>query len=142
MLERIKEAVEYIQQFLTETPEYAVVLGSGLGKLQDEVENPIFIDYKDIPHFPQSTVKGHSGQLIFGKIENRYVLMMAGRFHYYEGYTMEKVTFPMRVFKGLGIEKVILSNASGGVNPNRSEERRVGKECRSRWGRDRGRESG
>lgn len=118
MLERIKEAVEYIQQFLTETPEYAVVLGSGLGKLQDEVENPIFIDYKDIPHFPQSTVKGHSGQLIFGKIENRYVLMMAGRFHYYEGYSMEKVTFPMRVFKGLGIEKVILSNASGGVNPN------------------------
>ena len=105
MLERIKEAVEYIQQFLTETPEYAVVLGSGLGKLQDEVENPIFIDYKDIPHFPQSTVKGHSGQLIFGKIENRYVLMMAGRFHYYEGYSMEKVTFPMRVFKGLGIEK-------------------------------------
>src|SRR5690625_6671547 len=97
MLERIKEAVEYIQQFLTETPEYAVVLGSGLGKLQDEVENPIFIDYKDIPHFPQSTVKGHSGQLIFGKIENRYVLMMAGRFHYYEGYSMEKVTFPMRV---------------------------------------------
>lgn len=116
MLEKIKDAVAYIQQFLSETPEYAIVLGSGLGKLQDEVENPVVIDYQSIPHFPQSTVVGHTGKLIFGKIEGRSVLMMAGRFHYYEGYSMETVTFPMRVFKGLGIEKVILSNASGGVN--------------------------
>lgn len=118
MLEQIKEAVTYIQQSLTEQPEYAIVLGSGLGKLQDEVEEKIEIDYKDIPYFPQSTVQGHKGKLIFGKIEGKRVLMMAGRFHYYEGYTMQEVTFPIRVFKGLGIEKLILSNASGGVNPN------------------------
>ncbi len=118
MLEKIKEAVEYIRQFMTEQPEYVVVLGSGLGKLQDEVQDKVIIDYKNIPNFPQTTVEGHKGRLIFGKIEGKPLLMMAGRFHFYEGYSMEEVTFPMRVFKGLGIEKVILSNASGGVNPN------------------------
>jgi purine-nucleoside phosphorylase len=118
MLEKIKEAVAYIQQFVTETPEYAIVLGSGLGKLQNEVEDKVEVDYQNIPHFPHSTVIGHSGKLIFGKIEGKPVLMMAGRFHYYEGYPMDVVTFPIRVFKGLGIEKVILSNASGGVNPS------------------------
>ena len=118
MLEKINEAVKYIQTFLTETPEYAIVLGSGLGKLQDEVQDKISIDYKDIPNFPVSTVVGHKGRLIFGKIEGKPVLMMAGRFHFYEGYSMQEVTFPMRVFKGLGIEKILLSNASGGVNPN------------------------
>lgn len=118
MLEKIKETAAYIQKFLKETPEYAIVLGSGLGKLQDEVKDKIVIDYKDIPHFPQSTVVGHSGQLIYGKVEGRAVLMMAGRFHYYEGYSMDVVTFPIRIFKQLGIEKLILSNASGGVNPN------------------------
>lgn len=118
MLEKINEAVSYIQGFLTEQPEYAIVLGSGLGKLQNEVQDKIEIDYQNIPHFPHSTVVGHSGKLIFGKIEGKPVLMMAGRFHYYEGYPMDIVTFPIRVFKGLGIEKVILSNASGGVNKN------------------------
>lgn len=118
MLEKIKDAVAYIQEFITETPEYAIVLGSGLGKLQDEVQDKIIIDYKNIPHFPQSTVVGHSGKLIFGKIEGKSVLMMAGRFHYYEGYSMDVVTFPIRVFKGLGIDKLLLSNASGGVNPS------------------------
>lgn len=118
MLEKIKEAVEYIRPFMAEQPEFVVVLGSGLGKLQDEVQDKIIIDYKNIPNFPQTTVEGHKGRLIYGKIEGRPLLMMAGRFHYYEGYSMQEVTFPMRVFKGLGIEKVILSNASGGVNPN------------------------
>lgn len=118
MLEKIREAVQYIQQFIPQTPEYAIVLGSGLGKLQNEVQDKIVIDYQDIPHFPKSTVVGHSGKLIFGKIEGKSVLMMAGRFHFYEGYPMEVVTFPIRVFKCLGIEKLILSNASGGVNPN------------------------
>lgn len=118
MLEKIAQAVEYIKPLLSQTPEYAIVLGSGLGKLQDEVEGKVIIDYKDIPHFPQSTVAGHKGRLIFGKIEDKQVLMMAGRFHYYEGYSMQEVTFPMRVFKGLGIEKLLLSNASGGVNPD------------------------
>lgn len=118
MLEKIKEAVQYIQGFLQETPEYAIVLGSGLGKLQDEVQDKVIIDYKDIPNFPVSTVVGHKGRLIYGKIEGKTVLMMAGRFHFYEGYSMQEVTFPMRVFKGLGIEKLLLSNASGGVNPD------------------------
>jgi len=118
MLEKIKEAVKFIQNKISETPEFAIVLGSGLGKLQDEVEDKIEISYKDIPHFPVSTVAGHKGKLIYGKIEGKTVLMMAGRFHYYEGYSMQEVTFPMRVFKGLGIEKMLLSNASGGVNPN------------------------
>ncbi len=118
MLEKITQAVEYIKPFLTAAPEYAIVLGSGLGKLQDEVQDKVIIDYQDIPHFPKATVAGHKGRLIFGKIEGKPVLMMAGRFHYYEGYSMQEVTFPMRVFKGLGIEKLLLSNASGGVNPN------------------------
>lgn len=118
MLEKIKEAVEYIRPFMAEQPEFVVVLGSGLGKLQDEVQDKVIIDYKNIPNFPQTTVEGHKGRLIYGKIEGKPLLMMAGRFHYYEGYSMQEVTFPMRVFKGLGIEKVILSNASGGVNPN------------------------
>jgi len=118
MLEKIREAVHYIQGFLKETPEYAIVLGSGLGKLQDEVQDKVIIDYKNIPNFPVSTVAGHKGRLIYGKIEGKSVLMMAGRFHFYEGYSMQEVTFPMRVFKGLGIEKLLLSNASGGVNPN------------------------
>ncbi len=118
MLEKIKEAVEYIRPFMAEQPEFVVVLGSGLGKLQDEVQDKVIIDYKSIPNFPQTTVEGHKGRLIYGKIEGKPLLMMAGRFHYYEGYSMQEVTFPMRVFKGLGIEKVILSNASGGVNPN------------------------
>lgn len=118
MLEKIKEAVDFIQSVLPGKPEFAIVLGSGLGKLQDEIKNPFVIDYHAIPNFPQVTVQGHSGKLIYGELEGKLVLMMAGRFHYYEGYSMKEVTFPMRVFKGLGIKKVILSNASGGVNPD------------------------
>lgn len=118
MLERIKNAVEYIKKQLPEQPEFVVVLGSGLGKLEDEIQDPIVIPYQEIPNFPQVTVEGHKGHLVYGRIEGKKVLMMAGRFHYYEGYSMEEVTFPMRVFKGLGIDKVILSNASGGVNPS------------------------
>ncbi len=117
MLERINHAVSHIQNLIPAVPEYVIVLGSGLGKLEDEIENPIVIEYKDIPDFPQVTVEGHKGHLVYGTILGKKVLMMAGRFHYYEGYSMEEVTFPMRVFNGLGIKKVILSNASGGVNP-------------------------
>lgn len=118
MLEKINEAAAYIQNFLSDQPEFAIVLGSGLGKLQDEVANKRTINYSEIPHFPTSTVAGHKGKMIYGTIEGKSVLMMAGRFHYYEGYSMQEVTFPMRVFKALGIEKLLLSNASGGVNPN------------------------
>ncbi|ATA68917.1 purine-nucleoside phosphorylase [Capnocytophaga cynodegmi] len=117
--EKINETARIIQSYISEhTPEFAVILGSGLSKLQDEVEVISEIKYSNIPNFPKSTVSGHTGKLIYGKIENRYVLMMAGRVHYYEGYSMQEVTFPIRVFHKLGIKRLILSNASGGVNPN------------------------
>nr|WP_212898990.1 purine-nucleoside phosphorylase [Capnocytophaga cynodegmi] len=117
--EKINETARIIQSYISEhTPEFAVILGSGLSKLQDEVEVISEIKYSNIPNFPKSTVSGHTGKLIYGKIENRYVLMMAGRVHYYEGYSIQEVTFPIRVFHKLGIKRLILSNASGGVNPN------------------------
>ena len=117
--DKINETALIIQSYITEhTPEFAIILGSGLHKLEDEVEVISEIKYNNIPNFPKSTVAGHKGKLIYGKIENRYVLMMAGRVHYYEGYTMQEVTFPIRVFAQLGIKRLIVSNASGGVNPN------------------------
>ncbi|WP_313090026.1 purine-nucleoside phosphorylase [Chryseobacterium flavum] len=117
MLEKIKETADFIRNIIQETPDFAVVLGSGLGKLQDEV-NPIHVlEYRNIPNFPQTTVAGHSGKLIYGTLEGKKILMMSGRFHYYEGHSMETVTFPVRVFHLLGIKNLILSNACGGVNP-------------------------
>jgi len=118
MLEKIKQTAEFIKNIIQETPDFAIVLGSGLGKLQDEVEAIHVLEYKDIPNFPQTTVVGHSGKLIYGILEGKKVLMMSGRFHYYEGHSMETVTFPIRVFHVLGIKNLILSNACGGVNPN------------------------
>ncbi len=116
MLQQIQQTADYIKNIIKETPEYAIVLGSGLSKLQSEVELIHSIEYKDIPNFPQTTVAGHTGKLLFGTICGKKVLMMSGRFHYYEGYTMQQVTFPFRVFHLLGINKLIASNASGGVN--------------------------
>ncbi|PJJ68100.1 purine-nucleoside phosphorylase [Chryseobacterium geocarposphaerae] len=118
MLEKIKQTAGFIKNIIQETPDFAIVLGSGLGKLQDEVEAIYILEYKDIPNFPQTTVVGHSGKLIYGILEGKKVLMMSGRFHYYEGHSMETVTFPIRVFNLLGIQNLILSNACGGVNPN------------------------
>jgi len=118
MLEKIKQTAEFIKNIIQETPDFAIVLGSGLGKLQDEVEAIHILEYKDIPNFPQTTVAGHSGKLIYGMLEGKKVLMMSGRFHYYEGHSIETVTFPIRVFRLLGIKNLILSNACGGVNPN------------------------
>ncbi|WP_312421525.1 purine-nucleoside phosphorylase [Epilithonimonas sp.] len=118
MLEKFKETAEFIKNIIGETPDFAIVLGSGLGKLQHEVEAIHTLDYKDIPNFPQTTVVGHGGKLIYGILEGKKVLMMSGRFHYYEGHSMETVTFPFRVFHLLGIKNLILSNACGGVNPN------------------------
>lgn len=120
MLKSIKETADFIKNIIQETPDFAIVLGSGLGKLQDEVEAIHVLEYKDIPNFPQTTVAGHTGKLIYGLLEGKKVLMMSGRFHYYEGHSMETVTFPIRVFHLLGIKNLILSNASGGVNPNYS----------------------
>lgn len=118
MLEKIKETAAFIKNIIGETPDFAIVLGSGLGKLQDEVEAIHTLEYKDIPNFPQTTVVGHGGKLIYGILEGKKVLMMSGRFHYYEGHSMETVTFPFRIFHLLGIKNLILSNASGGVNKN------------------------
>lgn len=117
MLDKIKEAVSYIQGTYAEAPEIGVILGTGLGGLVKEIEIEKSIEYSDIPHFPLSTVESHSGRLIFGKLGGKRVVAMQGRFHYYEGYTMQEVVFPVRVMKLLGIKRLFLSNASGGVNP-------------------------
>ena len=116
MLEKIKQTAGFIKNIIKETPDFAIVLGSGLGKLQDEVEAIHTLEYAEIPHFPQTTVAGHGGKLIYGTLEGKKVLMMSGRFHYYEGHSIETVVFPIRVFHLLGIKNLILSNASGGIN--------------------------
>lgn len=117
MLKKIVEATEFIHEHAPFHPEIGIVLGTGLGGLVKEIDVKFSIDYSTIPHFPLSTVESHSGKLIFGTLGSRKVVAMQGRFHYYEGYTMQEVTFPIRVMKMLGIKKLFLSNASGGVNP-------------------------
>lgn len=112
----IQEACTFIENKITSKPTLGLILGSGLGVLGDEIENPITIAYKDIPHFPESTVAGHKGQLVIGTLEGKEVIAMQGRFHYYEGYSMQQVTFPVRVMKKLGIESIIVTNAAGGIN--------------------------
>lgn len=99
-------------------PKIAVVLGSGLGVLSNEITNKTVISYKDIPNFPVSTVEGHAGELIIGTLGNKEIIAMNGRFHYYEGYSLQETTFPERVFKLLGVETLILTNAAGGINKN------------------------
>lgn len=116
MLEKINSTVRYIQNIITEEPKVGIILGSGLGDLSNDIEVEISIPYKDIPDFPVSTVVGHSGELIFGILNGVAVVAMKGRFHFYEGYSMNEVTFPIRVLKRLGIEYLFVSNASGGVN--------------------------
>lgn len=118
MLERIKETAEFIQNTIQDTPDFAIVLGSGLGALKDEVEAIHTLEYHEIPNFPQTTVVGHGGSLIYGILEGKKVLMMSGRFHYYEGHDIQTVVFPFRVFHLLGIKSLVVSNASGGVNKN------------------------
>lgn len=118
MLDKIKETADFIKNIIKETPDFAIVLGSGLGALKDEVEAIHTLKYSEIPNFPVVTVAGHGGELVYGDLEGKKVLMMSGRFHYYEGYDMQTVVFPFRVFKLLGIQNLIVSNASGGVNPN------------------------
>lgn len=118
MLTKIKEAYEYIQGRTQVKPSIGIILGTGLGGLVKEIEIIDEIPYADIPHFPLSTVQSHSGKLIFGKLGGKEVLAMQGRFHFYEGYTMQEVTFPVRVMKFLGIQNLFVSNASGGVNPD------------------------
>ncbi len=117
LYDKIQETVAFIKNTIKTTPKVGIVLGSGLGGLKDIVGSRTSIAYSSIPHFPVSTVKGHSGELVFGNIGNTYVVLMAGRFHYYEGYSMQDVTFSVRVMKALGVEILILSNAAGGTNP-------------------------
>jgi len=116
LISRINEAKDYIVSKSDFVPEIALILGSGLGDMAEEAEDRITIDYKDIPNFPVSTVQGHKGRLVFGTIRGRKVVFMQGRFHYYEGYKMEEVVFPVWVFKALGVKKLIVTNAAGGVN--------------------------
>ena len=118
MLQKFKEAHEYIKTQTSVEPTVGIILGTGLGGLVDEIEIIDEIEYKNIPHFPLSTVQSHSGKLIFGNLGGKSVVAMQGRFHYYEGYDMQEVTFPVRVMKFLGIERLFVSNASGGVNPD------------------------
>jgi len=118
MLQNIKESANFIIQKTNFNPEIGIILGTGLGGLVSEIEIQHSIPYNEIPHFPLSTVEGHSGRLILGTLGGKNVVAMQGRFHFYEGYSMEKVTFPVRVMKFLGIKNLILSNASGGVNPD------------------------
>ena len=118
MLTQFKESVDYIQSKTSVKPTFGIILGTGLGGLVKEINVIDEIEYKDIPNFPVSTVESHSGKLIFGELGGKKVVAMQGRFHYYEGYNMKEVTFPVRVMKLLGIEKLFVSNASGGVNPD------------------------
>ena len=114
---RIYQAAEYIKGKIGDrTPVAGIVLGSGLGKLAEKIENPIIIPYTEIPHFPASTAVGHKGNFIAGNLGGKFVVAMQGRFHYYEGYTMEYVTLPIRVMKVLGLQNLFVSNAAGGVN--------------------------
>lgn len=116
--DKIKEAVEFIEGLIKDNPKYGIILGTGLGALVDDIDVEVEINYEDIPHFPVSTVEFHSGKLIFGKLGGKYVVTMKGRFHYYEGYSMKEVTFPVRVMKMLGIERLFISNAAGALNPD------------------------
>lgn len=118
MLTTFNESVKYIKECTKVEPTIGIILGTGLGGLVNEINVIDEIAYKDIPNFPLSTVEGHSGKLIFGELGGKKVIAMQGRFHFYEGYTMQQVTFPVRVMKLLGIQKLFVSNASGGVNPD------------------------
>lgn len=118
MWEQVQQTVEYIKNKTGFTPEYGVILGSGLGSFTDDIKIEHTLPYNEIPNFPVSTVEGHKGALVFGTIGDKRVVAMQGRFHYYEGYDMKQVTFPVRVMKYIGVAKLIVSNASGGVNPN------------------------
>jgi len=118
MHEKIIKTVEYIRRFIQDEPEIGIVLGTGLGGLVNEIESQQTLLYSDIPDFPVSTVKGHKGQLIFGFLGGKRVVAMQGRFHYYEGYSMQEISFPIKVLRLLGIKMLVLSNAAGGVNPD------------------------
>ena len=117
MLEKLKETAEFLGRYADQPIEWAVILGTGLGDLVTEIDVRHRIPYSQIPHFPVSTVEGHSGEMIFGYLGGKYIMALIGRFHYYEGYPMDKVTYPVRVMKLMGIRRLVVSNAAGGINP-------------------------
>ncbi|HZG71967.1 MAG TPA: purine-nucleoside phosphorylase [Chondromyces sp.] len=114
--EQIEKASAYLRERYKENPKIGLILGSGLGVLAEEIENPVTVPYEEIPDFPVSTVAGHAGQLVFGQLSGKEVVAMQGRFHFYEGYSFDQVTFPVRVMKQMGVEVLIVTNAAGGVN--------------------------
>ncbi len=114
---KINDTVYYLKEKTSITPQIGIILGTGLGGLVQEIEIASEVSYKDIPHFPLSTVESHEGKLIFGHVEGKPVMAMQGRFHYYEGYSMQQITFPVRVMKAMGCDTLIVSNACGGMNP-------------------------
>lgn len=118
LLQRMEEAKSYIQSQTNVQPQIGLILGSGLGELANDIHDAVRIPYESIPHFPVSTVEGHAGQLVTGRLHNKTVIAMQGRFHYYEGYSMQEVTFPVRVMKALGVDHLIVTNACGGMNPD------------------------
>ncbi|HTR80328.1 MAG TPA: purine-nucleoside phosphorylase [Bacteroidota bacterium] len=115
--QHINEALNFLRTKTSATPTVGIILGTGLGGLAKEIKADVVIDYGDIPHFPLSTVESHKGKLIFGTLGGKSVVAMQGRFHYYEGYTMQQITFPVRVMKFLGVDTLLVSNAAGGMNP-------------------------
>jgi purine-nucleoside phosphorylase len=118
MLRTIAGTVSYIKSKTEFCPDFGIILGTGLGGLVNEIKAEQILDYQDIPNFPVSTVESHNGKLIFGYLGEKKVVAMQGRFHYYEGYNMQQVTFPVRIMKALGIKALFVSNASGGLNPD------------------------
>lgn len=115
---KVSDTLQHIQEKTKYKPGIGLILGSGLGILAEEIEQPDIFSYKDIPNFPTSTVAGHKGQLVLGKLAGKQVICMQGRFHYYEGYSLEDVTYPVRVMQKLGVTKLVVTNAAGGINQN------------------------
>lgn len=115
--ERVQEAKSFIEEKCLTAPEFGIILGTGLGRLADDIDIDIEIPYEHIPNFPVATVEAHAGKLIAGTLSDKKVLVMQGRFHYYEGYSMQQIVFPVRIMKFLGIHNLIISNAAGGINP-------------------------
>lgn len=112
------QSADFLRSRISTIPEIGIILGSGLGKLADKIQDPVVIPYSEIPNFKRSTAVGHKGNLIFGRLGDRHVVAMQGRFHYYEGYSMQEVTFPVRVMARLGVKTLFVSNAAGGITPN------------------------
>jgi len=116
--ERTRETVDFLDDHVDQPPKAALVLGSGLGALADELDDPHVVDYEEIPHFPVSSVEGHAGELCFGTLEGVRVVIMSGRVHYYEGWSARELTFPIRTFGQMGIDRLLVTNSAGGVNPD------------------------